>query len=66
MNSQYTQEMTDLINGKNNEVYLKKDEPLVCIKAQLETLKKNQIRYVVLSVFGCGAFKNNTHEIASV
>ena len=34
------------------------------ITAQLETLKRNKIRHVVLSAFGCGAFRNPPHVVA--
>lgn len=36
------------------------------IRAQLETLKKNGIRHVVLSAFGCGAFRNPSKEVAKL
>ncbi len=34
------------------------------ILAQFKTLKKARIRHVVLSAFGCGAFKNPAPEVA--
>lgn len=36
------------------------------ISAQLDTLIQNNIRYVVLSAFGCGAFGNPPEEIAQI
>lgn len=41
-----------------------RDELRRRIRAQLETLKRNSMRHVVLSAFGCGAFSNPTHEVA--
>ena len=36
------------------------------IEAQLHTLRENEIKYVVLSAFGCGAFKNPPKDIAAL
>ena len=36
------------------------------MRAQFETLKINGIRHVVLSAFGCGAFKNPADQVAKV
>ena len=36
------------------------------IKAQFSTLKKNGRRRVILSAFGCGAFKNPPEEVARI
>lgn len=36
------------------------------IKAQLDTLIKNGIEYVILSAFGCGAFNNDATEVAII
>jgi uncharacterized protein (TIGR02452 family) len=36
------------------------------IEAQFATLEEAQIRHVVLSAFGCGAFGNNPYQIASM
>lgn len=36
------------------------------IKAQLNTLKDNNIRHVVLSAFGCGVYKNSAKLVARV
>lgn len=36
------------------------------IAAQLDTLKAKNIRHVVLSAFGCGAFGNPAHEVARI
>ena len=36
------------------------------IEAQLHTLQDNRVKYVVLSAFGCGAFKNPPAEIAAL
>ena len=33
-------------------------------EAQVATLIKNGVRHVVLSAFGCGAFKNEPNDIA--
>jgi len=35
------------------------------IRAQLETLKTEGVRHVVLSAFGCGAFKNPADKVAA-
>ena len=35
------------------------------IRAQLTTLQEAGLRHVVLSAFGCGAFRNPAHEVAS-
>ena len=34
------------------------------VEAQFTTLIANGVRHVVLSAFGCGAFKNNPSDIA--
>ena len=36
------------------------------IEAQLHTLRDNDVKYVVLSAFGCGKFENPTTEIAAL
>jgi len=36
------------------------------ISAQFETLKNNNIKYVVLGAFGCGSFNNPSYEIAAI
>lgn len=36
------------------------------IAAQLDTLRAHQIRHVVLSAFGCVAFRNPAHRIAAI
>ncbi len=36
------------------------------IAAQLETLRDHSIRHVILSAFGCGAFRNPAHRVAAI
>lgn len=36
------------------------------IKAQLDTLIKNKTRHVILSAFGCGAFLNDSTQVATI
>jgi hypothetical protein len=36
------------------------------ISAQLGTLQSHQVRHVVLSAFGCGAFQNPAHRVARI
>lgn len=36
------------------------------ITAQIETLKRQNVRHVVLSAFGCGAFENDANTIAQM
>jgi uncharacterized protein (TIGR02452 family) len=36
------------------------------IRAQFETLKEQNIRYVILSAFGCGAFGNPANEVCKI
>ena len=36
------------------------------VSAQLDTLRKHQIRHVVLGAFGCGAFRNPAHRVAQI
>mmetsp|Transcript_27298 Transcript_27298/g.53191 ORF Transcript_27298/g.53191 Transcript_27298/m.53191 type:complete len:393 (+) Transcript_27298:134-1312(+) len=36
------------------------------VRAQLQTLREANIRHVVLSAFGCGAFKNPAKKVATV
>lgn len=36
------------------------------VSAQLDTLRHHQIRHVVLSAFGCGAFRNPADRVARI
>lgn len=36
------------------------------VAAQLDTLYNHQIRHVVLGAFGCGAFQNPAHQVATI
>lgn len=43
-----------------------RDETARRVAAQLETLIEKKVRHVVLSAFGCGAFRNPAAEVAAV
>ena len=36
------------------------------VAAQLETLRRHQIKHAVLGAFGCGAFRNPAHSLAQI
>ena len=42
------------------------DETRHRIRSQLNTLKDHQVRHVVLSAFGCGAFRNPATQVAKL